>query len=203
MPGLFLVERRMATAMELTKGTYLVPSGSNTGLIVADGKAIIVDAGLDADTARRVGRALTDLGAKPVALLLTHAHADHFGGASAIAERFRIPVYAPALEAAVVENPYLEPPPGSGRRADWKSSSPTTECSGRDLRHRGGRRILFAPPGARLLHLARKDARGECSGVHQHGGNRVIRAEGLTIVKIVVYLVCVPDAPARPIRHPR
>lgn len=99
----------MATPVALTGSTYLLPSGSNTGLIVADGQAVIVDAGLDADTARRVGRALTELGAKPVALLLTHAHADHFGGASAIAERFQIPVYAPALEAAVVENPYLEP----------------------------------------------------------------------------------------------
>ncbi len=99
----------MAAPIALTEHTYLLPSGSNSGLIVADGKAIIVDAGLDADTARRVAKAVADLRAQPVALLLTHAHADHFGGAAAIAERFGIPVYAPALEAAVVENPYLEP----------------------------------------------------------------------------------------------
>lgn len=99
----------MVTPVALAENAYLLPSGSNTGLIVADDKAIIVDAGLDADTARRVARALADLHARPVALLLTHAHADHFGGASAIAERFGIPVYAPALEAAIVENPYLEP----------------------------------------------------------------------------------------------
>lgn len=99
----------MAATVALTEGAYLLPSGSNTGLIVTDGKAIIVDAGLDADTARRVAKALAELQARPVALLLTHAHADHFGGASAIAERFGIPVYAPALEAAIVENPYLEP----------------------------------------------------------------------------------------------
>ncbi|MBC7258712.1 MAG: MBL fold metallo-hydrolase [Chloroflexi bacterium] len=99
----------MTATLELAEGTYLIPSGSNTGLIVADGRALIVDAGLDADTARRVARALAELQARPVALLLTHAHADHFGGASAIAERFGVPVYAPALEAAIVENPYLEP----------------------------------------------------------------------------------------------
>lgn len=99
----------MAATVALTEGAYLIPSGSNTGLIVAEGKAVVVDAGLDADTARRVAKALAELQARPVALLLTHAHADHFGGASAIAERFGIPVYAPALEAAVVENPYLEP----------------------------------------------------------------------------------------------
>lgn len=99
----------MAASVALTDSTYLLPSGSNTGLIVADGKAIIVDAGLDADTARRVAKAMAELNARPVALLLTHAHADHFGGANAIAERFAIPVYAPPLEAAVVENPYLEP----------------------------------------------------------------------------------------------
>lgn len=99
----------MAAPVALTTGAYLLPAGSNSGLIVADGKAAIVDAGLDADTARRIAKALAELQARPVALLLTHAHADHFGGASAIAERFGIPVYAPALEAAVVENPYLEP----------------------------------------------------------------------------------------------
>lgn len=99
----------MATTVALTEGAYLLPSGSNTGLIVADGKAVVVDAGLDADAARRVAKALAELHARPVALLLTHAHADHFGGAGAIAARFGIPVYAPAVEAAIVENPHLEP----------------------------------------------------------------------------------------------
>jgi glyoxylase-like metal-dependent hydrolase (beta-lactamase superfamily II) len=99
----------VAAFVEIGEGTYLLPSGSNIGLIVRGGHAVIVDAGLDADGARRVNRAMASLGAKPVALLLTHAHADHFGGAGAIAERFAIPVYAPALEAAIVENPYLEP----------------------------------------------------------------------------------------------
>jgi glyoxylase-like metal-dependent hydrolase (beta-lactamase superfamily II) len=46
---------------------------------------------------------------KLVAVLVTHAHADHFGGAATIRARTGAPVYAPALESAVIENPILEP----------------------------------------------------------------------------------------------
>ncbi len=42
-------------------------------------------------------------------MLITHAHADHFGGAGEIKRRTGAPVLAPAFEAAVVENPALEP----------------------------------------------------------------------------------------------
>jgi len=43
------------------------------------------------------------------AVFLTHAHADHFGGACFLQQRLGVPLYAPALEAAMMENTILEP----------------------------------------------------------------------------------------------
>jgi hydroxyacylglutathione hydrolase len=57
----------------------------------AGGQAVVVDPG----DARPVLEA-ADAGLRPVALLLTHHHADHVGGAGAILDRFDIPCFAPA-----------------------------------------------------------------------------------------------------------
>lgn len=100
----------MATRLaEVQEGVYVVEGGSNVGFLVHEGQALAVDMGMDRDAARRATRALQDLGAEPVGLFLTHAHADHFGGAAEFVRRTGAPVLAAGLEAAVVRNPILEP----------------------------------------------------------------------------------------------
>ncbi|WP_347862910.1 MBL fold metallo-hydrolase [Salimicrobium sp. PL1-032A] len=42
-------------------------------------------------------------------LFITHAHADHYGGAAFVREKYSLETWAPSLEAAVMENPVLEP----------------------------------------------------------------------------------------------
>jgi glyoxylase-like metal-dependent hydrolase (beta-lactamase superfamily II) len=93
----------------LSPTTYQLRGGSNAGLIVQDDRAILVDSGLDKDTAKKILRHVESLKVKLAAVVITHAHADHFGGAATVRARLGVPVYAPALEAAIVANPILEP----------------------------------------------------------------------------------------------
>jgi len=93
----------------LSGGAYQLRGGSNAGLIIHDGRGVLVDTGLDRDTAKKILRHVEALGIRLAAVVITHAHADHFGGAATIRNRTGVPVYAPALEAAVIENPILEP----------------------------------------------------------------------------------------------
>lgn len=95
--------------IQLTSHAYQLRGGTNAGLIVQSGSAVLVDAGLDRDAAKRILRHVDALGWRLVAVIITHAHADHFGGAAAIRSRTGAPVYATGLEAAVVSNPILEP----------------------------------------------------------------------------------------------
>lgn len=95
--------------IQLTDHAYHLKGGSNAGLIVQDGRAILVDTGLDKDTAKKILRHIDALKVDLAAVVITHAHADHFGGAATIRARTGAAIYAPALEAAIVENPILEP----------------------------------------------------------------------------------------------
>jgi glyoxylase-like metal-dependent hydrolase (beta-lactamase superfamily II) len=79
------------------------------GLVVREGRALLVDAGLDRDAARRALRACEALDVELEAVFLTHAHADHFGGAYALQERLDVDLYAPPLEGALMEHPIVEP----------------------------------------------------------------------------------------------
>ncbi|WP_279401767.1 MBL fold metallo-hydrolase [Piscibacillus salipiscarius] len=42
-------------------------------------------------------------------LLITHAHADHYGGAAYLVKQYGVKVIAPTFERAIIENPILEP----------------------------------------------------------------------------------------------
>jgi hydroxyacylglutathione hydrolase len=59
-------------------------------LAAPDGRALVVDPGESAPV-----MAATREGLVPVAILLTHHHADHVAGAAELRERWRIPCYAP------------------------------------------------------------------------------------------------------------
>ena len=123
--------------IRLTENAYLLRGGSNAGLIVHDGRAVLVDTGLDKDTAKKILRHIDVLAVKLAAVVITHAHADHFGGAATIRARTGAPVYAPALEAAIVENPILEPlylfsgalPPAElSTNSPWLTPARSTRC---------------------------------------------------------------------------
>ena len=96
-------------AVALAPNVYHLQSGANSGLILSGAAAIVIDAGLDDDSGKRIKKTLEAHHAHLNALILTHGHADHFGGAAYL--RRTLPpftVYAPQIEAAFIANPQLE-----------------------------------------------------------------------------------------------
>jgi hydroxyacylglutathione hydrolase len=99
--------------MQLTADVHLVGSGPmrlsnrydcHVYLLVSGGEAALIDAGagLEPD---RISANVQALGLAPGAvrhLLLTHAHADHAGGVSALREQFHLQVVASAREARLL-----------------------------------------------------------------------------------------------------
>ncbi|MCD6290110.1 MAG: MBL fold metallo-hydrolase [Anaerolineae bacterium] len=94
--------------LQLSESVCQLRGGTNIGLVVDGRRALVIDAGLDRDAGRRIARAARQLGVEIVAVAITHAHADHFGGAAEVKRRTGALVYAPAFEAAIIENPELE-----------------------------------------------------------------------------------------------
>lgn len=95
----------------LAPGVAFLPGAVNS-FVVQDGNggALLVDTGLDDSHARKLLRALEESGLTPRAILNTHSHADHHGGNATILKKHpELPVYAPPLEAAIINHPLLEP----------------------------------------------------------------------------------------------
>jgi len=88
---------------------HYVPGRVNIGVIVGEGQAAFVDSGMDENTARKAAQAVEQAGLRPVAIINTHAHADHCGGNAFLTKRTRAAVYAPPIEAAFIQHPEIEP----------------------------------------------------------------------------------------------
>lgn len=88
-----------------------IPGGVNTGVIRLDDRHVaIIDAGINETAGKKVIKTVRDeLGSEIIAIVTTHGHADHFGANAAIVKRTGAAVYAPRIEAAVLEFPLLQP----------------------------------------------------------------------------------------------
>jgi len=94
---------------ELSENVYYIQNLTNIG-VIRDGKAtILIDSGLDDDTARKILKILERENLYPKAIINTHSHADHCGGNAYLKEKTRLEIYAPETESAIIENPLLEP----------------------------------------------------------------------------------------------
>lgn len=94
---------------------YVVgPVQTNCYFVINDDtkEMLIVDPGA---SAKRLAEIITEEKLNPVAILLTHGHFDHAGGAAALAEQFKIKVYAQEQEKETLENPALNLSSWGGR----------------------------------------------------------------------------------------
>jgi glyoxylase-like metal-dependent hydrolase (beta-lactamase superfamily II) len=95
--------------VQLNEQTWIIQGGANIGVIAYEGRCLIVDSGMDKDAGRDILKQVKKLGLTPTALLVTHAHADHFGGAHYLVGQTGLKVYATRVEASVMASPMLEP----------------------------------------------------------------------------------------------
>jgi len=94
---------------QLGGGAHVLRGAVNSGLVETESGLLAVDTGLDRGAANRILRAAESLGRPIVAILNTHAHADHHGGNAQLVRKLGVPVYAPAVEEAVIREPRYEP----------------------------------------------------------------------------------------------
>jgi glyoxylase-like metal-dependent hydrolase (beta-lactamase superfamily II) len=101
----------MALLQHIAGRAHYIPGANNLGIVAAhDGGAIAIDTGLDKDTGRLIRKALDEAGLVLRAIVSTHHHADHIGGNDYLLRNLPgVQVYAPRLEAALIEHPILEP----------------------------------------------------------------------------------------------
>jgi glyoxylase-like metal-dependent hydrolase (beta-lactamase superfamily II) len=95
----------------MKENCYYFNSAVNIGYIVNMDRTagMLIDSGLEASAAKKALSTLDNHNLPLTHLFITHAHADHFGGAQYIQKNRDVHTIAPSLEEAIMRNPILEP----------------------------------------------------------------------------------------------
>ena len=94
----------------LTDRVGYIPGAVNVGVIRADGERfILIDTGLNDTSGKKAVKAIQELNGTVVAIVTTHAHADHFGANATVVKRTGARVFAPAIDEAIIRYPILQP----------------------------------------------------------------------------------------------
>lgn len=94
---------------KFTEHCFAFTGAVTIGYCVKDGKGLLIDSGLDDSAVKKVKRILDGEGLPLDYCVITHAHADHFGGARYLKSKYAIPLFALKFEKAIIENSILEP----------------------------------------------------------------------------------------------
>ena len=96
--------------VQLGERAAAIPGGVNVGVLRAPDGIVLVDTGLNDTNAKKALKSIREAtGGEVVAILTTHAHADHFGGNATVVKRTGARVFAPAIDEAVLRYPILQP----------------------------------------------------------------------------------------------
>ncbi|QDP39810.1 MBL fold metallo-hydrolase [Radiobacillus deserti] len=94
---------------QLHNTCYCFHGPVNIGYVQQGSEGLLIDAGIDKSTMKKVIRQLEEKQLPITHLFLTHAHTDHFGGAAYLQQHYEVYTIAPELEEAIIRNPVLEP----------------------------------------------------------------------------------------------
>jgi glyoxylase-like metal-dependent hydrolase (beta-lactamase superfamily II) len=81
----------------------------NIGYVTNKDKGLLIDAGLDSQAMKKVMKQLDEHQLPLTHLFITHAHADHYGGAAYLQRKKEVYTLAPSIEEAILRYPILEP----------------------------------------------------------------------------------------------
>ncbi|SDH72394.1 Glyoxylase, beta-lactamase superfamily II [Alteribacillus persepolensis] len=88
---------------------YYLHQAVNIGYIKNNEQGLLIDTGIDKQTAKKAAKLLKEQGLPVTDIFITHAHTDHFGGAAWWREHHNVRIHASPLEKAIIEQPKLEP----------------------------------------------------------------------------------------------
>ncbi|KPB03572.1 MBL fold metallo-hydrolase [Bacillus sp. CHD6a] len=94
----------------ITDNVFYFQGAVNIGYVrFSNRQGMLIDAGLEEQTMRKVIKTLKNKELPLTHLFLTHAHADHYGGAAYLQSEHKIYTIAPKFEVAILQEPMLEP----------------------------------------------------------------------------------------------
>ncbi|MCX8188158.1 MAG: MBL fold metallo-hydrolase [Nitrososphaeria archaeon] len=81
---------------------------TKVGFKISGDEMLLIDSGIDENVGRKIVHEVENVGCRVKIIFLTHAHADHYGGASFIKRRTCAITISPNIEACFIENPIIE-----------------------------------------------------------------------------------------------
>lgn len=106
------IKDRRSRNMKLTtinETCFYFAAPVNMGYVHHGDQGMLIDAGIDESVMRKALRQLKEKELPITHLFITHAHADHYGGAYFLQKRHDVHTIAPVFEAAILTNPSIEP----------------------------------------------------------------------------------------------
>lgn len=95
---------------QISARVWVIRGATNTGIIkLNDRECLAIDPGGDKDNAKYLMKTLGRLGLELAGVLITHAHADHFGACAFLKKTKEIEFLASPFESSLIEQPLLEP----------------------------------------------------------------------------------------------
>jgi glyoxylase-like metal-dependent hydrolase (beta-lactamase superfamily II) len=99
----------MERVKQIADGIFHFPGAVNIVYVRKEDTGIIIDGGLEEARMKKVVKEIEGSNSPVTHIILTHAHADHFGGIAWLQKKYNIRTYAPIIEASIMESPILEP----------------------------------------------------------------------------------------------